>query len=361
VLVVALAGLGLAHPIAVFSYLLLSGPVAAYIVVTLVARGWQRGWRWGTILGVTGLVALAALTVLAVTATPEVQTVMATRSPQEKVNWLLALAEGFADSTSNFQYWPNALTALGLIAGFVVILRSRSHRWLVVAFVAVDLVYAFCAAQTGFMTWLTGLWYVDRARVGVVLTVLALPLAALGLARLWRALVPGSGALLCLGVLSLAGTVALMGLRVYRYADFAFALESTDQRQRFFGAEELAMIERLPAVTSADYLILGDPNTGAALVYAATGRRVVFGALEGDWNASREYLLAHLTDIRTDPMVCKILEELRIGYLYTDSELYYGSEEYASLTANLDLSNGFELVDQGGTASLYLITGCSNT
>ncbi|MDR2565852.1 MAG: hypothetical protein LBC97_07305 [Bifidobacteriaceae bacterium] len=443
VLAVALAGLGLAHPIAVFSYLLLASPVAGYILVTLTARGWRRGWRAGTIACVTGVAALAGLAVAAALSLPELQQVMQVRSPQEAVNPALALAGGLADSTSNFQNAPNAFAAVAVIAGLAVIWRDRHHRWLIASFAAVDCVYAAAAAQLGFMTWLTGLWYVDRARLGVALTVIALPLAAVGSARLWdrfgppmwaararpagwpgtrdRAALaglpgsarpsgrptsasppggdvptgparPGAGdraalagapgsarssgparparqarpggrgrGLVAAGLVAcLAATAAVMAVRPGRFKAYAFALDQGPERPRFLSAAEIDMVKRLPAKTEADRLILGDPNTGEALVYALTGREVVFGAVDGAWNAPRRYLLEHFPQINEDPKVCDALRQLKVGYLYADSTVYYNSTEFASLTKGLDLTQSFEELDAGGTARLYRISACGD-
>jgi hypothetical protein len=56
--------------------------------------------------------------------------------------------------------------------------------------------------------------------------------------------------------------------------------------------------------------------------------------------------------------VCQALGRLGVEYLYTDPVTYFNLDNYASLTARLDLSHGFEPVDQGGGAAVYRITAC---
>ncbi|MDR1798519.1 MAG: hypothetical protein LBR19_01330 [Bifidobacteriaceae bacterium] len=373
VLAVALVGVGLTHPIALFSYAALAAPVALYIVATLTVRGWRRGWRVATLACDATLVGLAAVAAIGVLAVPEVRSVL-TFTPWEKsVNGLVALGGGLADATSLFQMAPNLLTAAALVVGVVVLLRRRSHRWLAGSLVILDLLYAAAAAGFTPLEPVTGLWYGDRARLGLLVTIVGVPLACLGLD--WARQVLGIGvrapdgtprrgrpvrvAVAVVTALAVAQAGTLMALRPHQFKTKGFEVASTPDKPRFYGPEELAMIRRLPGELEPGQLVLGDPNNGSALVYALAGIEPVFGHVTGKWNQDRRYLLEHFPEVLTDPAVCEALDRLDVGYLYTDPVVYFDTTDFASLTQGLDpAAGGFELVDQGGGAAVWRITGC---
>ncbi|MDR1825407.1 MAG: hypothetical protein LBR27_08810 [Bifidobacteriaceae bacterium] len=367
VLAVGLVGVGLTHPIALFSYLALAAPVALYIVATLTVRGWRRGWRVATLACDLTLVGLGAIAAWAVLAVPEVRAVLDFEPWERGLNGLVALGGGLMDATSLFQIGPNPLVFFALVAGVVVTWRRRSHRWLVGSLVILDLIYAAAATGFGALSFVTGFWYGDRARLGLLVTIVAVPLACVGLdwARgvLWPKAGQGGRALrrgvAALAVVSLAGTGVLVGLRPHRFATQGFEVVSDAARPRFFDAAELAMVRRLPDRLEPGKLVLGDPNNGSAMVYALTGQEVVFGHLTGPWNQDRRYLLEHFPEVLTDPEVCAIVDKLNVGYLYTDPVTYFDAQDYASLTAGFDpAAAGFELVDEGGGAQVWRITTC---
>jgi hypothetical protein len=166
----------------------------------------------------------------------------------------------------------------------------------------------------------------------------------------WRAV------LAALGAVALLGSLTIMALRPGRQAEYAYGW-STPAKPRMLTPDELAMIRRLGGEIGPG-LILGDPLSGSAYSYALTGHRVALPHVTGVWGADRRYLIDHLPAIGTDPKVCQALERLDVRYLYLDQDRFRGLTNYASLTKDLKLDRGFELVDQGGGAALYRITAC---
>ena len=393
VLAVATIGLAMAHPIAVFSYLLLAWPIAGYIVLTLALRGWRRGWRLATIVCSAGVGLLAGLAVLALFAVPEVKAVVTGGGWANRDSPLAGLALALGDSTSLFQVGPGALITLGLVTGVVLVLRRRQQRWLVASYAGALLVYVGCVANWVWLGPITGLWYADRTRLGPLLGLAAIPLAAQGLVWLGAVIVPKvkplaaatpawppevretphkatspaadgtsnpSGAVRVIVALvsltCLVSSLSVMAQRPSRYGQYGFGW-STPTKARMFTAEELAMIRRLGPVLGAG-AVLGNPANGSAYVYALTGHPVVFPHLTGVWDQPRRYLLENLPLIGADPQVCAALDQLDARYLYYDPVTWGGAERYASLTEGLDLTHGFELIDTGGTAAVYRITAC---
>jgi hypothetical protein len=372
VLAVGLVGVSAVHPIALFSYVALAAPIASYIVVTLVARGWRRGWRVATAACVTVLTGLTVLAGAGVLSEPRVRAVMDFTPWEEPLNPWLALAGGLTDATSVFQKGPNLAALVFVMTGIVVVLRQRSHRWLVASYGLLFTLYALAATGVPWLRFVTGLWYGDRGRLGVLMTVAAIPLASLGARRVWQLVSGGThdaarpaprsplvrpvaaGAAL-IGVL---GGLTMVALRPSIYAGQGFALASPPDQPRFFDADELAMIRRWGAGASGDGLILGDPFNGSVMAYAVAGREVVFGTLAGPWSKDRRYLMEHFTDLGRDPGVCEALGRLEVEFYYADSQTYYNTRDFASMTSGLVLDDRFELLDRGGTASLWRITAC---
>jgi len=68
--------------------------------------------------------------------------------------------------------------------------------------------------------------------------------------------------------------------------------------------------------------------------------------------------VSHFPEIATNPDVCSVLRRFNVGFFYDDPVRYFNVNDFADLTANLDLSQGFELVDAGGPAAVHRITAC---
>lgn len=128
-------------------------------------------------------------------------------------------------------------------------------------------------------------------------------------------------------------------------------------------AQELAMVERVPDTIPEGARILGDPIAGAAYVESIGQREAFFPQLTtaytGKENAS--VFLEHFNEIHTNPTVCEALKAEGIEYVYLDADGKYYSfarSERAPGLYNVDVSRGFEMIDQGDQAALYRITAC---
>lgn len=126
---------------------------------------------------------------------------------------------------------------------------------------------------------------------------------------------------------------------------------------------ELAMLRRMPETLPEDAVVLGDPIAGAAYTEVIGQRTAVFPQLSmaNEDATSQSILSQHFNEIATNLQVCEVVRKLKITYYYEDEDGWY----YQTLRSrrspglyNVDTSQGFELVDQGGTAKLYRITAC---
>ncbi|MCL2803591.1 MAG: hypothetical protein FWD29_06525 [Micrococcales bacterium] len=364
VLGVAALGLGLAHPIGVFSYWLLAWPISGYILGTLALRGWRRGWRLATVVCSAAVVALFALAVVLLLAVPEVKRLVSGPGWASRDNPLAALALAMGDSTSLFQVGPGLGLSLGLVCGAVLLVVRRRQRWLVASYLSALVIYVGCVTGFGPMTPLTGLWYSDRTRIGPLLGLIAIPIAAIGLAWVGSKLLPrfswglvgflpnhpqrreielwhnnnaASGrakawriGLAALTVVCLASSVVTMALRPGRYGQYGYGW-STEASPRMLTRAELEMIRRLDQQLGTGK-VLGDPANGSAYIYSLTGRQVVFPHLTGNWGQARRYLMEHLPSIASDPKVCQALDQIEARYLYLDPVTFRDVDTFASMT-----------------------------
>ncbi|MDR1428552.1 MAG: hypothetical protein LBJ08_12500 [Bifidobacteriaceae bacterium] len=367
-LAVVLGGASLVHPSALISYLVVALPVAGYIALTLAARGWRSGHRV-LVGGVAGIaVSAIAVSAWAVLGLREVQAVVNYAGWERSYHPLVGMAGGLTDMTSPFQFAPNLVALFGVAAGIAVTLRARRHRWLVASFALAVVLYVAAASNLAAFRAVTALWYADRARLGVLITVISIPLATIGLDWARQVVVADRGrrsrwiraGVAAVGAVALVGAIVVAAMRPARLAAQGYVLRSDPQWPRFFDADELALIERLPSELEPGWRILGDPANGSAFAYSVAGIEVVFAHLTGVWDADRRYVREHLADLGADPELCQALGRLRVRYMYLDPVSYRDQREYVDMTAGLDVPGTTVPIDSGGGAEVREIVACGN-
>ncbi|MDR2348745.1 MAG: hypothetical protein LBD90_09100 [Bifidobacteriaceae bacterium] len=366
VLLVALAGGAFAHPAAVFSYAAVASPIALYILVTAARRAWSRGYRVATVVALALLAGLLAAAVVALYAVPEVRSVVAFGGWIGSSNVFVATALALVDATTLFQVGPNLLVLAGLAAGAGWALARRRRRWLILSFGLVLVLYVGAVAKIKLLEPLTGLFYSDRTRLGPLLAVAGIPLILWGLdwvQGVWRAAPRRRRArrwIASVTAIGLVSALALTAARPFRMHAVYFDLRpgAIPAERRFFDADELAMIQRLPEELPPGAVVLGDPTNGSAFLYSVSGIPVVFPHVTGSWDAPRRYLSEHFGELGRDSGVCAALAELGVEYVYLDPVTYWDSDRFAEMTTGLEAEGNLELIDSGGSAGLYRITAC---
>ena len=122
--------------------------------------------------------------------------------------------------------------------------------------------------------------------------------------------------------------------------------------------DEAELLEEASEIMPEDAVVIGDPLTGASLVYAYTGRRTVFPHIKGVYGPDAAVLGTGLRD--GGPDVCEAVGRLGVQYAldFGDRVIFpkYG-ELYTGLH-DLDRSPLLTPVAEEGDATLYRITGC---
>ncbi|ACZ20841.1 hypothetical protein Sked_08900 [Sanguibacter keddieii DSM 10542] len=388
-LLLTLVAVTAAHPNALIGY----GAVSAALVlvgvvrVAAVAVVERRYVELLALVLTTGAVVVLATLIFR---SPQMQSVIAYErgtyaTPLEAVWQALSDTQLTVIGAGNGD--PSWVLAGLTVLGFLVALVRSRLRWLALAYAVVLTLFVAANDPTLPIGALAGPWYSDAVRLGGLVVVVAVPLVGLGLLLVAQVLGLGLRALLALvpaprsprraGALR-GAVVSVIGVAVVVAFLATTGLARQDLREHRILAEygrsddpawpgivttgEIELMERLADELPEDSVVLGNPFTGAPLLYAISGTEVVFPHLRGAWTPESRYLGLHLADIATDPEVCRLIDELGVTHLYVDPQLYWpehsSRELYAGMGEEPPAVEGFTLVDQAERARIYAVDAC---
>lgn len=362
-------GVALMHPTALAALLALLTPWVLIAGAGLARRsgGVVRVLWIGASLGWV-LAVVAALQVL--------------RPPLDARTWppTGTLAQALGElATAAVEHGTIALVVTVLMwTGGVALVRSRAlpieRRLAILAAPAVVVVLYLVVAGIGNL-WLrnfvTGSWYNNSPRVSALLPIAVVPLAALGVAEIWRRLGDRGPLREIIGSTGRRGTaVALVGLVVLtgllqgrammRGLDgVAVAFDVSDD-SRLMSTDERTLLERLDDEVPPDAVIAGSPWTGTTLAYPLADRRVLYTHVLMDVTPDMELVTEKLRQAKKGDAVCAAAERLDVEYLLDFGTLEVhdsGPHPYPGFRSPAT-SGAFELVDREGSAKLYRLTAC---
>lgn len=354
-------GLAMVHPNAALTAALLLIPLAAARARPAVARMWA-GRRARTVASIAG--GLAVLIAAYALAGPLPMTV-----------WRAVLAAREDDSTSlldatlalvsgNATGMGGAAGALVVVAGLAggVLARRLKAGWWVWSAVLLAAFYLAAASDVPILSELDRPWYGEPRRFAPALALTLVPLAALALdtiprrlvrsGRLRTSLPPQRVAAVIAGAVVVASTIGgAAGL--WSLAQFTWV--GTADEPVVADDDELAMMHRLGGELGAGRVV-GSPYSGVAHLYAVAGVDAVPRStfVHADDDLTRA--LARLDVLDEDPTVCATLRGYDIRYIYADTAPWTGGGEALSVTSVSE--RVARLVDSGGTARVYELTGC---
>lgn len=388
-LLLTLVAVTAAHPNALIGY----GAVAAALVLVGVVRVAAVAVverRYVELLALVLTTGAVAVLVTLIFRSPQMQSVIAYErgtyaTPLEAVWQALSDTQLTVIGAGNGD--PSWVLAGLTVLGFLVALVRSRLRWLALAYAVVLTLFVAANDPTLPIGALAGPWYSDAVRLGGLVVVVAVPLVGLGLHLVAQVLGLGLRALLALvpaprtprraGALR-GAVVSVVGVAVVVAFLATTGLARQDLREHRILAEygrsddpswpgivttgEIALMERLADELPEGSVVLGNPFTGAPLLYAISGTEVVFPHLRGAWTPESRYLGLHLAEIATDPEVCRLIDELGVTHLYVDPQLYWpehGSQElYKGMDEEPPAVEGFTLVDQAERARIYAVDAC---
>lgn len=371
--VVAIPALGLSHPNALVSLLVLGLSPMVWAAAVSATRN-VRAHHYLRAVTVPGAALAAVLAVL----------------------WLLAWSP-FLASVRSFD-WPASIgtreAVLGVllnamnerpelpvvsvlvVVGAVFALRRASTGWLVAAHLISALLYVLAVAHEGALTTaLTGAWYNDSYRLAALIPVTGVPLAALGVTASVGLLIrfaTRTGRLraatrhrhvLTLVVITVVTAALVLITDGFRIGVHAFAVAKTYQREATWMLQpgQREFLEEAGQLMPPDAVVAANPWTGNALVYPLTGRATMFPHLSGNWTPDQKLIQQRLHDAAKDPQVCAAVRATGLDYVIDGPVSYWPwderSQAFPGLTG-LDKVPGFEPVSSGGGSTLYRIMAC---
>lgn len=279
------------------------------------------------------------------------------------------------------------------VIGLYVIARHFRRMWWIAGMYAVGgVLYLIVSSWTSgsFRDFLTGVWYTDSYRLAALLPVVTLPIVVLGAEWIvWRvrwvvgsfvgrartnpdslsrvmhglfarlpansSVAAGCVALLVIGVGVQGGT--LHGVQTRLQSIF-----STTDDSNFVSTDEVSLFNEIADIVPDTDVIVGNPRTGASLVYAFTGRRTIAPHIFGVRTEQEQLLLDHWNEAAYNPGVCPAIHDLRAYWAldFGDTEISPRAEPLLGVRDLADDSApGVELVKAVGKARLFRVTACN--
>ena len=353
-LLMALLGMGLAHPNAVLAACALLLPALAGAVLRAVGAraNADRRVRAAVVPGIAVVLAVGVLAAFLFSPVAAAVTGYASSEIEPVGAAALDAVVGW------YRLWPSwAGVAVALLALAGATLALRQGRRLPAVMVLVTWLLYIDAATGGHLQ-ISRLWYTSPARLSVVVTAIVVPLAA--------------GALVAAGArwrdrfgrvaLSLAAAVALVAIAVPSVSGRTPRVgnvfdDSPGNPPQFVTTGELEMIGSLPDLL--DGTLLGSPFSGAASAYGLVGIPVTFPVAGQVWSSDQRLVMEHLDQLESgqvSPELCDALERLDIRYLYQDSEPYQVDNRYEPLDRMTPA--GATVVAEADTARVLELMPC---
>ncbi len=369
----ALPGLTLAHPNALVSLgmLVVVGALTTYAVraTTTTGRARRRAAGLGLLLLAVGFAGLLAVPRLS-------QQVADTAS----YDWAggVPLTQALHEvGLLGLQLHAQPVLALLGLVGLVTCARRRRLRWMVSTWAFCVLLFVLAAtSRSPVGVLLTGYWYNDKVRLASLAAVPILLLVTAGLAvftrlgarglahvgrastdvaaaRTRRSVATGATLALLLG-----GTVGLAHADTTGIVSRYYHPPATPQTllTPIEAGELTALARSIPAgVVTADV-----PANGSGLLYALTGREVLYTSLLLDPDKNRQVVAEHLSEVTTRPDVCDAARRLRVQYAVTASVRYWLSldDRTLGISSISSTTPGFTLVAEEGRYRLWRIDAC---
>ncbi|WP_162802060.1 DUF6541 family protein [Ornithinimicrobium murale] len=369
----AASGVVLAHGSGLFSLVLLAAPLLAVLLFRQGRRCWRRGHQ--VPVGVTGVllaVAVVVGTVVLVNFQP-VQAILGYERGGQESYWP-GIGSLLIDHPLIYVYEIKSvnlvITAMAFIGIYLTITRKHA-RWLVVALVAAAVLTLLAAGPPeNVLRPLAGFWYTQASRINQLFVIPMIVLAAGGLAWTCRKVadrgrmpITGTTIVVLIGV-----ALATFGLRWPSQVEVMSSVYSNwpiAWGTMIDSEDELAMIDRADEVLPDDAVVLGNPVDGSSYLLARSDVEVVYPQLTPIAGSPERALLAsEFNRWFLEPEVCRAVRDLGITHVYTDDLTFEEGAKWEETTQGLmyvDTSrDGFELVDEGGQASLWRFTGCDD-
>lgn len=271
---------------------------------------------------------------------------------------------------------PITWAMLGImLVGIYAAFRHRLHRWTLIPMILGSYLYVVVTSfpNDDLRYFITGVWYNDSYRLAALLPIALLPIILVG----WRALSDAyerrasrlvrsdtrqsTSALVGINVIAVVLLVAATQGDSVRYAVRAGSQNyGIGESSPLISADEAALLERVPDLVPEEATVVGNPYTGASLVYALADRQTPSPHVGNGQNARAQVLINQLDEMLTNPDVCPVVEEVGPVYVleFSGGEIHGGNHPFAGID-EVSPATGFDLVAREGEAALWEAVGCT--
>lgn len=284
---------------------------------------------------------------------------------------------------------PQLLLAALIICGVVYCVVRKRYFWVVASYLIAVIMLFFAISTEGFIKhFLTGFWYTDSFRIASMAAMAGMPLAAIGLNGVYRAVLRLFGKRLpasahkivaaLLAVLFVAGNYvsaypALDGsIKIAGFGQVREMLaegNSLETNRQPYDKAEYDFVEKVKAVVPEGEVLVNIPYDGSAFAAGLNGIELLnagwYGYEKQPVDSEKAIVRNHLSEAASNASVKQALEKLNLEYLLIlDSENTTGQGMYAGpydpklwdgITSVTDDTPGFEVVLAEGDMRLYRI------
>lgn len=345
--------------------------IAAGVIggICLFVRWWYRSVKSGTWLVPTALLtvgtALGIAVLVYVWRLPYLHQLGSFDRPQREENPVLAFFDGTVASVST-PWRPWIVILLLALLGIVTMLRSADGWMYLLITVVTSVAYIAAAGPDGPLRVLTGPWYKDHFRIAAAATMLVAVAAAVGVSWLLDRFIPGHmrskygllGAVLVTIIYPIGWQALGSSITQVERNEVGIGYRLTDENTTALKLDGAELLSRVDEHFDPGERLLSLYGTGGAFVVAYSDVKP-FVPLRTMVTPEQRKLAADFDKIESDPEICEILDEYNITGFMADTGRP-GVENWGPLGGppSLDVSNGFELVDQEGDMMLWRITAC---
>ena len=363
-------GLGLSHPSVLLAFAAFILPALLMWLVNAIKRAYVRRSHWSTFLLPFAVVAIYLTALNYVWQNFRPSKAASFWPPTKTMAEAMGEALASAPQGRAIPYVVLGLTAVGIYS----LVSRRRHWWLFGSFLLGCALYMVVSGYPAgdIRSFFTGVWYNDSFRLAAMLPVFALPIAALGAYRVFRWLVATVSrwlstsriqgrATAAIGLMVfIAISVTTQGGAVAQAERFAAEKYKMSEKSALLTVDERNLLERTSSLVPEDAVIIGNPGTGASLVYAYADRQTLLPAVGSSPSADEKHLRDQLINLDSQSEACSVVRSLRAYYVldFGAAEINGGRHPFPT-SAALAKAPGLKLIDHEGSARLYEVTACT--
>ncbi|WP_394938872.1 DUF6541 family protein [Psychromicrobium sp. YIM B11713] len=381
-ILVGLAGLGLAHTSLVVLFFGLLTPPMLFVWVSSLRRRWRvRRSLWHPLVSHLLLLILGLGVLLVLW--------KSLRPPADQAFWppIESAGQAVGEFLTSAPLGAPASWAIALlvVVGLWALIFKWRKIWLVGMFGLIAILFVVATSQPigALRMFMTGVWYNDPPRLAAQLPLVLLPVAAAGALYLFEVLRSWASSKLAnrqstgkpRDFVSLLGKYATPAIAVVAIAVLVVVTQQANIRAAAIVAsrtyqlkpdswlvntDEMKLIQRLDKDVPAGDLMVGNPWNGSALAYAFSDRKTLQLHMLSAISPDLQKVITHLHDAKKDPSVCEAVRRLNVSFVldFGTQEVPGRTQDYSGLSGLLQAGVATLVDQQGEAAKLYRITAC---